>query len=703
METNDNQLLAFGGEIKALGDGRIGGYLVRFTDDTAPDLENEFFTKDTDFDIEDGDRVTVYYNHGQDSVLQSRKVGTGNVEATDAGIWVEAQLLLRDEYEKAIYELAKAGKVGWSSGTVPHLVQREAIGDATFIKSWPLGKDASITPTPAAGPELTQVLSFKNWQDANGNLKALLPEAVGDTAANSATVTDADATRSQQEQNIMSEPLTKDEVAGLVADAIKADADKREAAALSAKEQKDREVEIASAAVKAYQEEQDQKATNDPGFSAPNVAKTADVWQYDNYPAGDLAATLEIVNEAHKGQRDRNAKMVKALAYRFESDEVDDETERTGPGTKKIKTAGPLKVAKSWYKAAGIKANETNFSTNASYGDEWIGVGYSGELWEQVRTAAMVADRIPSFEFPAGVESLVIPLESTDPIWYLVAQSGDPSSATAQIANTVPAKALGTAQKTMTLGKLGSSTIYTGEMTEDAMLPFVAQLRTQIGVSGGEVLDHVCIDGDTDTSATTNINDIAGTPGGTEAFLVANGFRKSALVTTTANSRDGGALTTSDFIETVKLMGAAGKVAFDKRLTSFVIDPMTHWKAIELADVKSRDVFANPTIENGALSSIYGYEVIPSYFMHWSSLVNTSYEYLTEATGKIDLDTAADNTKGAILAVRWDYWKLGFRRRITTEVVRFPRSDAWEITSLMRFGLAQRDTEASAISYNLTV
>ena len=30
-------------------------------------------------------------------------------------------------------------------------------------------------------------------------------------------------------------------------------------------------------------------------------------------------------------------------------------------------------------------------------------------------------------------------------------------------------------------------------------------------------------------------------------------------------------------------------------------------------------------------------------------------------------------------------------------------TSTWEITSLMRFGLAQRDTEASAISYNLTV
>ena len=46
---------------------------------------------------------------------------------------------------------------------------------------------------------------------------------------------------------------------------------------------------------------------------------------------------------------------------------------------------------------------------------------------------------------------------------------------------------------------------------------------------GMEVLEHVVIDGDTETGATTNINDIGGTPAGTEAFMLFNGFRKSGL------------------------------------------------------------------------------------------------------------------------------------------------------------------------------
>jgi HK97 family phage major capsid protein len=156
-------LLAIGGAIKALGDGRVAGYLVRYTSAEAPDLTGDYFSPDTDFDAEDGDRVTVYYGHGFDPVLKHRKLGKGTLRFDDVGVWVEAQLQMRDEYERAIYAMAEAGKLGWSSGTLPNLVEREDEGKAARITHWPLGKDASLTPTPAAGLVATQVLSLKAW------------------------------------------------------------------------------------------------------------------------------------------------------------------------------------------------------------------------------------------------------------------------------------------------------------------------------------------------------------------------------------------------------------------------------------------------------------------------------------------------------------------------------------------------------------
>jgi len=148
--------------VKALANGKVGGYLVRFTTASAPDLEGDFFTKETDFDLRgDSAATTVYFNHGLDPVLKKRKLGSGTVYLRDVGVWIEAQLELRDQYEQAIYEMAQSGKLGWSSGTLPNLVERVPMKGATWIKTWPLGGDASLTPTPAAGPELTQATMLK--------------------------------------------------------------------------------------------------------------------------------------------------------------------------------------------------------------------------------------------------------------------------------------------------------------------------------------------------------------------------------------------------------------------------------------------------------------------------------------------------------------------------------------------------------------
>ncbi len=193
---DDDTMLVVGGSIKAMGDGKIGGYLVKFTDAEHPDMVGDFFTAETDFDIEPGDRVTVYYNHGLDRILKMRKLGNGSMHVDDSGVWVEAQLAMRDKYEHAIYDMVKKNKLGWSSGTLPNLVETEVVKGAQWIKSWPLGKDATLTPVPAAGPELTRVTTLKSVVDiaeADDTFAALLPEADGKSAEQDEANTEADA------------------------------------------------------------------------------------------------------------------------------------------------------------------------------------------------------------------------------------------------------------------------------------------------------------------------------------------------------------------------------------------------------------------------------------------------------------------------------------------------------------------------------
>lgn len=149
---DDGELLVYqGGAVKALGDGRVGGYLVTFGDATKTDLHGEYFTPETDFGVEwdTGGKSSIYFEHAFDPVLGDRMLGQVDLKKDNFGIWAEGVLERRDRYENFIHDLVVAEKAGWSSGTAPHLVRRERGDKATWIKRWPLGLDASITVEPA--------------------------------------------------------------------------------------------------------------------------------------------------------------------------------------------------------------------------------------------------------------------------------------------------------------------------------------------------------------------------------------------------------------------------------------------------------------------------------------------------------------------------------------------------------------------------
>ncbi len=183
MMALDDEIVIPGGEIKALGENRYGGYLVRFSTAEDPDLTGDFFTRDTDF----GEHRTtpIYWHHGLDPVIKRRVIGKGEITIDDAGAWLEYQLYVRDEYEKKIAQLHAENKVGLSSGTAPHLVERIPVGKAMWVKSWPLGLDASATTTPAEprnGVIPLKSISYKSlFPQAEG-----APEAAGDAAEGAA-------------------------------------------------------------------------------------------------------------------------------------------------------------------------------------------------------------------------------------------------------------------------------------------------------------------------------------------------------------------------------------------------------------------------------------------------------------------------------------------------------------------------------------
>lgn len=157
----EDALVTYGSPIKSLGDGKVGGYLVKFSTPEDPDLEGDFFTKNTDFG--DFQETDVYFHHRlpiqkDGKTFQFKDaIGKGTLRVDDVGVFMEAVIEMRGEYEAAVREiyqdafmkLVESGKLGMSSGTAGHLVDRERVGNAYWIKKWPLALDASLTPTPA--------------------------------------------------------------------------------------------------------------------------------------------------------------------------------------------------------------------------------------------------------------------------------------------------------------------------------------------------------------------------------------------------------------------------------------------------------------------------------------------------------------------------------------------------------------------------
>lgn len=134
--------------------GIVRGYLIKFG---GPDLEGDIFTKSTRLGVRDGQTLPLYWHHGLDPDVGKQPIGAGAVKFTAEGLWFEGWLTLRSKYLAFIKRLAEAGYLGFSSGADGNGVIRQPIPGKTLeyvLKAWPI-TEASLTPTPAAGPSAT--------------------------------------------------------------------------------------------------------------------------------------------------------------------------------------------------------------------------------------------------------------------------------------------------------------------------------------------------------------------------------------------------------------------------------------------------------------------------------------------------------------------------------------------------------------------
>jgi hypothetical protein len=349
--------------------------------------------------------------------------------------------------------------------------------------------------------------------------------------------------------------------------------------------------------------------------------------------------------------------------------------------------------------AIPYKTDDFDATDISGQGQDWVGTLYGSRLWEKARDETKVFNELVSRglyqqEIPQGQSSVVIPTEGADPIAYSTPQAND-LDATNRVEATANIGFIGTGSKTLSAAQIKIAGAATDELVEDSIIPFLTQMNQQIQVKSMETIDQALINGDTDPTASTNINLIDDTPGtgiNRPYYLAVNGLRKYPLVTATsyADTAGGAAPTLDLFRQLLKEFSSAVREQSPKLF--YLIDSDTHNVSLAIPEIATDDVRrTNATIESGRLLNIYGVDVITSGFLP-----------LTNTAGKVSV-TGSNNVKGQVLLVYAPFWAFGWKRKVRVDTEYSAISGTTVSVASMRFGFVNRGADASAIRYNIGV
>lgn len=336
-------------------------------------------------------------------------------------------------------------------------------------------------------------------------------------------------------------------------------------------------------------------------------------------------------------------------------------------------------------------------TAESGYGSQLIGAQYLGGLWEAARREARVFPLIRSFTMTAPTAYL--PVEVDFPQLLYVSEN------TANNSSNYTTTKTGSQRVTVSAVKFVLHQMWSGEMEEDAIIPYLPFLRGQAQKALSWYQDNLVLRGDTTTAATSNLNDIDGTPTATDWYLAWDGIDHVGLVDNTNNQIDAaGAITYEDLINAKSKMidrtyfhdwGHPNSPAD----LVYVSEPATADAIALLDEVITVDKYgSNATVLTGELGNIGRHP-----------LIVCDAHRLTESTGFID-KTVSDNTKGIVTVFNRNAFVLGIRRALQVETERIPATDQNRIVFSMRWGMgrfsptgAASGIEGSCTIFDITV
>ena len=685
--------------------------------------------------------IALRYEHGMDGGVKHERIGElYEVGFDDAGIFFFARLDKSGPFfKRTVGEIQHGtgeGKLRTSTGTLNYLA--DFYEDGAF-KVWPVA-EVSLTAMPSEA-RMPDVQLIRSEQGEHPGAPVAEPLLKRDEHLGKGANENQPETKGNRQMNIMEtlsalpEGATLEDVMLALMNAGVSLEDMQKAMDMMKPPEGGAEASAASERARfaaALQTVLDQRAVNAQSEDARNLRSEVDKLKMQNAllsarmaappqavaPTGDITGGGRVsleVRDPYQGNRayahlpltgmmlayqylqslrTANGEMLRSKLVtegfiRNMMDKQQDRLNAHASGARRYRSERDYYSVRS---AVPWRANELMQTDVSGQGQEWVSTGYGTELWEIIRVGR-VYDKLVQrglWEQEITGSTFIVPVEGADPTWYKHSEPSSIDTTTYRTNLDVTPHYVGTSNTTVTPGTAMTRVIITDELKEDSLIDVVAQYQKQVDISAQELVEYLIINADSDGTASTNINLIDGTPNSTvlkPAYLITDGALKLALVTNTPNKRDGSTLSSGDFLETRKLLG--NNLAADPANVVYISDVITMLKALELTDVKTKDVFTGATIENGALSGVYG-----------SDYLTSGQMALANSAGKIP---AAGGTLGRILAVVPRYWTLGWKRHVQVETARDIEGLVDIIVVSFRLGIRYRTTEASAVSYNLTV
>jgi len=337
-------------------------------------------------------------------------------------------------------------------------------------------------------------------------------------------------------------------------------------------------------------------------------------------------------------------------------------------------------------------------TAESGYGSQLTGLQYVGSLWEAARREARIWPLISTFSMSAP--TAYIPVEVDFPELLYVSES------TASNASNFTTSKTGSQRISVSATKFVMHQMWSGEMEEDSIIPYLPFLRRQATKALAYYQDSLVLNGDTTNAGTGNINLDDADPADTKHYLAWDGLRHVGLSDNTNNGTDAaGAITYEDFGDNLRVKMWDSTRFHDWGNPNnpgdlvFITDRSTANKVTQLSEVQTVDKYGpQATVLTGEVAMIARNPMIVSSAMG-----------LTEADGKIST-TAGNNTLGQVCAFNRNGFTLGIRRALKVEVERIPATDQTRIVYSMRWGFgrftptgAASGIEAAAVLYNITV